>query len=191
MYFHGAVITIFRPFQHEEQSWQLSSFSAHDSSPAAVFTASLNQLKRLVLRMHLERSPCEHSLFLSTALIYVFGGILRNPSDKECKFYFTLCMVLCSQLFSWYRVLGPIIQGTISMALRDGAVPSAEAHELLEKYMAAGKSIETFETSSSAAFSLDFDLAMTAPEKALTQSLVEQFEELTRYAEFINMDEVR
>jgi hypothetical protein len=97
-------------------------------------------------------------------------------------------MVLCSQLFTWYRVIGPIIQGMFSMALRDGALSGVGAHELLEQYMATGKSVETFETSESAVFSLDLDLAMTAPKDALTESLARQFEELAVYAEFVNVE---
>lgn len=82
------------------------------------------------------------------------------------------------------------MQGTFSMALRDGAVSSNDAHEQLENYMTMGRSIETFETSESAAFSLDFGLAMTAPEEALTDSLARQFEELAVFAELINVNDV-
>lgn len=189
MFFHGVVLNIFRPFQRRPHGYKMGSFSSPDSFPRTAFVISLNQMKRLVVLTHLHHPPIERSPFLASALVQTFCGLLKNVDDAEWKYYFELCLILGSQLFDWYSVLGPILQGTLAMGLRDGALTGTEAKDLLQKYVSADRRDETMETiMNGAAFTLDLDLVMTDPTDAMTQSLARRFDDLVLFSEFAHVD---
>ncbi|KAK8041951.1 hypothetical protein PG993_006474 [Apiospora rasikravindrae] len=189
MFFHGAVLNVFRPFQRRPHGYKMGSFASPDSFPTTAFVASLNQLKHLLVLTHLHHSPAERSPFLASALVQLFCGILKNVDDAEWKQYFDLCLMMGSQLFTWYHVLGPILQGTLAMGLRDGALASKEALDLLQKYVSADMHDETMEAiMNGAAFTLDLDLVMTDPTDAMTQSLARSFDDLVLFSEFAHVD---
>ncbi|KAK8140363.1 hypothetical protein PG984_000429 [Apiospora sp. TS-2023a] len=189
MFFHGAVLNVFRPFQRRPHGYKMSSFASPDSFPATAFVASLNQMKRLVVLSHLHHPPNDRSPFLSSALVQIFCGLLKNVDDAEWKHYFELCLMLGSQLFTWYHVLGPILQGTLAMGLRDGALSAKEAQDFLQKYVSADRHEETMEAiMNGAAFTLDLDLVMTDPTDAMTQSLARRFDDLVLFSEFAHVD---
>ncbi|KAK7952546.1 uncharacterized protein PG986_008274 [Apiospora aurea] len=189
MFFHGAVLNVFRPFQRRPHDYKMESFASPDSFPTTAFVASLNQLKRLLVLTHLHHSPDDRSPFLASALVQLFCGILKNVNDAEWKEYFDLCMMVGSQLFKWYHVFGPILQGTLAMGLRDGALTSKEALDLLRRYVSADMHDEPMEViMSGAASTLDLDLVMTDPTDAMTESLARQFDELVLFSEFAHVD---
>ncbi|KAK8048478.1 hypothetical protein PG994_010208 [Apiospora phragmitis] len=115
--------------------------------------------------------------------------ILKNINDAEWKHYFELCLMLGSRLFTWYHVLGPIIQGTLAMGLRDGALTGKEVQDMLQKYVLADRHDESMEAIvNGAAFTLDLDLVMTDPTDAMTQSLARRFDDLVLFSEFAHVD---
>lgn len=189
MFFHGAVLNVFRPFQHRPHGYKMGSFASPDSFPTTAFVASLNQMKRLAVLTHLHHPPIDRSPFLASVLVQIFCGLLKNVDDAEWKHYFKLCLMLGSQLFTWYNVLGPILQGTLAMGLRDGALTSKEAQDLLQKYVPADGHDEKMEAMmNGAAFTLDLDLVMTDPADAMTQSLARRFDDLVLFSEFAHVD---
>ncbi|KAK6866092.1 hypothetical protein PG995_002620 [Apiospora arundinis] len=189
MFFHGAVLNVFRPFQRRPHGYKMGSFASPDSFPTAAYTASLNQLKRLVVITHLHHPPIDRSPFLASGLVHLFCGLLKNVDDEEWKHYFELCLTLGSQLFTWYHVLGPILQGTLAMGLRDGALTSQEAQDMLKKYVFADRPTDMMEDiMNGAAFTLDLDLVMTAPVDAMTLSLAKRFDDLVLFSEFAHVD---
>ncbi|KAK8007109.1 DnaJ like subfamily A member 5 [Apiospora arundinis] len=188
MYFHGAVLNVFRPFQRRPHEYSMRSFASPDSFPTAAFAASLNQLKRLVVLTHLHHPPIDRSPFLAAMLVHLFCGLLKNAGDAEWKDYFDLCLVLGSQLFTWYRVLGQILQGTLAMGLRDGVLTGTEAQDLLRKYVSAGRHKVMEDIPKEGAFILDLDLAMTAPVDAMAQSLARRFDDLVLFSEFAHVN---
>jgi len=144
----------------------------------------------LVVITHLHHPPIDQSPFFASALVHLFCGLLKNSDDAEWKQYFELGLMLGSQLFAWYHVLGPVLQGTLAMGLRDGALTSQEAQDLLRKYVSADKHDEMMEgIMNGAAFTLDLDLVMTAPMDARTQSLARRFDDLVLFSEFANVDD--
>lgn len=183
MYYHCAVLDLFRPFLGRSTAHGLVSFSSPDSHPSQVFAASLKQLKRLVLVLHLHRPPAERSSFLLSNLIHLLGGLLHNVDDGEWKFYFALCLALGSQLGVSFGAVAPVIQGSLVMAVRRGALTNTEALELSKTYVPAAPAPEKAE---SVRFVLDFDLAMTARQDAVADALARAFDDLQLFGEWIN-----
>lgn len=183
MYYHCAVLDLFRPFLGRPTTHGLASFSSHDSHPSEIFAASLKQLKRLVLMLHLHCPPVERSSFLLCSLIHLFGGLMHTMDDQEWKFYFLLCLGLGSQLGMAFGALGPAIQGFLVMAARRGALTNIEALELSKTYVPAAPASEKPE---SVRFLLDLDLAMTARQDAVADALAEAFDDLRLFGEWVN-----
>ncbi|KAG5760380.1 hypothetical protein H9Q69_008323 [Fusarium xylarioides] len=93
MWFHCAVLDIFRPFAHGgHKNYTLKSFSSQDSTPKTIFSASLNQLKRLALLYRTQQMPNSYMPYINISLIHIANTICRETSDPTAKFYFLLCI---------------------------------------------------------------------------------------------------
>ncbi|KAG7421801.1 hypothetical protein Forpe1208_v000184 [Fusarium oxysporum f. sp. rapae] len=92
MWFHCAVLDIFRPFAQGHQSYTLQSFSSPDSTPKTIFSASLNQLKRLALLYRTQQMPNSYMPYINISLIHIANTICKETNDPTAKFYFFLCI---------------------------------------------------------------------------------------------------
>ncbi|KAF5966582.1 conidial development protein fluffy [Fusarium bulbicola] len=93
MWFHCAVLDIFRPFVHGGQKNHiLKSFSSQDSTPETIFSASLNQLKRLALLYRTQQMPNSYMPYINISLIHIANTICRETNDPTAKFYFIMCI---------------------------------------------------------------------------------------------------
>nr|RBQ87323.1 hypothetical protein FVER53263_00157 [Fusarium verticillioides] len=93
MWFHCAVLDIFRPFTHgRHKNYTLKSFSSRDSTPKTIFSASLNQLKRLALLYRTQQMPNSYMPYINISLIHIANTICRETDDPTAKFYFLLCI---------------------------------------------------------------------------------------------------
>ncbi|KAF9775291.1 hypothetical protein IL306_006615 [Fusarium sp. DS 682] len=110
MWFHCAVLDIFRPFAQGHQSYKLQSFSSADSTPKTIFAASLNQLKRLALLYRTQQMPNSYMPYINISLIHIANTICKETNDPTSKFYFLLCIRYWQHLYIGYPVFGEIAQ---------------------------------------------------------------------------------
>ncbi|KAK8074389.1 hypothetical protein PG997_009052 [Apiospora hydei] len=193
MWFHAAILDIFRPFlrRHEGERLRLRTFSAPDRTPLAAYTASVSQLKHLIVhfRSNYEASTC--TLLWHTAMTYVANAMLRDSRDPEWYQYLLLCLYGYETLRRPFRVAEAVGQGLLTMMLRDknsnGGSPtftSAQAHEILRHLKERGLSYRTDDESIRAPFMGDLELAQTDPAGAAVEKLAGDFEDMALFQEF-------
>ncbi|KAK1987714.1 hypothetical protein LZ30DRAFT_579556 [Colletotrichum cereale] len=194
IYFHAVITDLFRPFLDSPLGTErLSSFSTELATPEAVYTASVAQLKRLLLIYRLRYRHASLSVLWQTAVIYVANAMIREagmaaqdpdvPPDEEeeWRFYLDLCLTGLEDLYVSFPVFGSIAQGITGMALRSAAIRTERAARVLrqlgeiEKQHGANQGMTD---KAEARLIIDFDLAMTDPEAAQGRNLVEQLEGL-------------
>lgn len=175
---------IFRPFLSRE--YQLKSFSSLDSSPKAVFTASLNQLKRLVLNYRLYCPAAAYSLWWQTGMLYVANGVVRDSSDPDWKFYLLLCIRGYQALANTYPVAGGFVQSILSMALDNKRMLVSEARQVLwEGNHKRHGQVDVIEGT----WMTDLDLALSSQTDAQMEKVVSRFVDSSLFEEFTSLDE--
>ncbi|KAK2057882.1 hypothetical protein LY76DRAFT_515356 [Colletotrichum caudatum] len=193
IYFHAVVTDLFRPFLDTALGTErLSSFSTELATPEAVYTVSVEQLKRLLLLYRLRYRHASLSVLWQTAVIYVANAVIReagvaeqdpevSSGEQERAFYLDLCLAGLEDLYVSFPVFGSITQGIMGMALRNAAIRTERAAQLLrqlgdiEKQHNANQGMTD---KAEARCIVDFDLALTDPEAPQGRNLVEQLEEL-------------
>jgi len=194
IYLHAIITDLFRPFLDSSLGTErLSSFPTELATPEAVYTASVEQLKRLLLLYRLRYRHAGLSVLWQTAIIYVANAMIREagvaaqdpdaspPSEQEWGFYLDLCLVGLQDLCVSFRAFGFITQGIMSMALRNAAIPTEKAARVLRQLGEIEKQHNANQGMTVKAETrciVDFDLALTDPKAAQGQNLVEQLAEL-------------
>lgn len=185
MWFHCAVIDIFRPFAQTQQNYRLRSFNSQDSTPKTIFSASLNQLKRLALIYRTEKMPTSYMPYINISLIHIANTICKEGrSDPTTKFYFLLCIRYWQHLYVGYPIFSHVIQAFLTMAINNGLMSNREAKKLMAEVLAGGKHHELVHEGIQTNFIVDFDLAMTNPDEAGVQAVAQKFEEVALFDEF-------
>ncbi|KAH7183383.1 uncharacterized protein B0J16DRAFT_373851 [Fusarium flagelliforme] len=171
--FHCAVIDIFRPFYLRTPAQTLGSFSSPNSSATFVVRASVNQLKRILLRCYVERHSIIRIMLTGTALFHVFNQILEDfTSDSNWDIPYAGVYVSAGR-------------GLLGMALQVGALSIDEA-------LALATSLQSCSSRHNAAalrgdfgdFVIDFNLAAKVPEEAKVKAVA------TRLGEMILLNNV-
>ncbi|KUI52891.1 Nitrogen assimilation transcription factor nit-4 [Cytospora mali] len=86
IHLHAAILDLFRPFLHGQpnQALKLSPFTAESKTPAAIYAASVNQLKHLILIFRTRYSCATTSILWHNALLYVANACLPlRPSSHQ------------------------------------------------------------------------------------------------------------
>ncbi|KJZ77185.1 hypothetical protein HIM_03506 [Hirsutella minnesotensis 3608] len=172
-FFHGLVLDIFRPFTKSMRSKRLETFSALNSFPEEVFSASVNQLKRLLFTYVSQLQPSLYSLIFGTSVLHINNVLLRGADTFEARFYFLLCMGYMKKMHTRYPVCADIMRAHLTMALENTVVTSAEAQQLLDDiksgglhHMGADKAITTC--------IVDFDRALTGSSGARAHAMAQR-----------------
>ncbi|CAG7561152.1 unnamed protein product [Fusarium equiseti] len=185
MWFHCAVLDIFRPFTQTQQGYKLRSFNSQDSTPKTIFAASLNQMKRLVLLYRTQKMPNSYMPYINISLIHIANTICKEgPHDITSKFYFLLCIRYWQHLYVGYPIFSHVIQAFLTMAINNGLMSNREAKTLMADVLAGGKHHELAHEGIQTNFIVDFDLAMTNPDEAGVQAVAQKFEEVALFDEF-------
>jgi hypothetical protein len=139
MWYHVAILDIFRPFLCEQNPQHLESFTSDDSSPETVFAASFRQLKQLAVMLRQLEANKFQSMYLNAGILAVMDAVLSNTNESDAKFYFLLCLCMTQDLYHCFPVFAFQFQGFLAMAMQTGLVSAAEAHGLLERFYESGK----------------------------------------------------
>ena len=154
--FHSTVILIFGPYIQKSSTVRLPSFYSSDSTVKAVFQASLNQLKDLLIVCTLEHRSLLNSMFINTAIVHVSSAMLSESADPSWREWFLICMKMYQDLYVCYPLFLNVIQGYMSMALKVGALTTQEAAEIIEATKARGRHHQDI-NAPIALFTIDFE----------------------------------
>ncbi|OHW96185.1 C6 zinc finger domain-containing protein [Colletotrichum incanum] len=183
IYYHLIVLDLFRPLirQNDVSTLRLRSFTSKQATPEAVYKASTNQLKRIVLFYRQAFPESSSCLFWHSALLYLANAILREAKTSgqspEWRFYFRLCIASYQTLYCSFRLAKGITISLLSMGLERGFVGVRYAKAVRRDLELRGKH---HDVSDRVPHSLvvDLDLAVTDPSAAQAERLVQRFQEL-------------
>jgi hypothetical protein len=170
-------VDIFRPFVSGPLHAipRLRTFSSPNSSAAAVFNASIDQLKRLIVTYRTGYKSSAYTILWHTALVYVANAVLLNAEKSESgMFYFLLCLYGYEGLRRSWRMTEAVVKGILSMKLRDGGISSVAARRILDDVRKNGLTYRT--VAIRATFMVDLDLALSDPTSATAEALASDFE---------------
>lgn len=185
IYYHALIIDLFRPFvQGPHKNAELKSFSSPSSTPRAVYTSSVNQLKRLVLVYRVRFPSASYTFLWHTALLYVANAMLgahHVGRDPDARAWLRLCLSGYKKLFGSFRVVENIVLGLLSMALRDGIISLPEARDVLTQLRSRATAARKRPANSSAkaTFMVDLNLSMVDPLAAKVDRVAKIFDQLS------------
>ncbi|KAJ4320121.1 hypothetical protein N0V84_006008 [Fusarium piperis] len=187
IYFHAIVTDIFRPLlSRTEMSkpLRLGSFTAPQATPKAAYSASVNQLKRLLLMYRLNFTTAMFSVIWHTGLVYVANAMMREvKSDRnEWRYYLHLCMAGLEDLYGSFSVFGSIAKAILGIAIENGALRASEVRRITNELEVLGRHHTAVKPLGDGRevvnWIVDLDLAVTDPEAAQGGNLAERFQEL-------------
>lgn len=188
MCYHCVALGIFRPFirASEERAAQererLPSFCSGDSSPNAVFDASVNQLKRLVFDYYFSYPQESYTAIFNVALVQLAYVSVKKDVDSDWRLYFLFCIRCWQDLYICYPIFLDTGQAYLSMALREGMLNTSEARSLVAELQQKGGHHEAIKELGTSCLA-DFDLAMISPDEATAHALAKKFDELAVLAD--------
>ncbi|KAI1384473.1 uncharacterized protein F4822DRAFT_364701 [Hypoxylon trugodes] len=195
IWLHSAILDIFRPFVGKpvDQRPRLTTFSAQDSTPDAVYAASVGQLKHLVVEYRSYSVASTYSILWHTGLLYLANAMLKDTGDPEWRLYMLLCIYGYESFSRPFRISEIIVQGLLSMTMRDNSMTGSEAqriiNELKEGRLDGVK--RDFEDKIRAKFMVDMDLALRDPEEARAENLAAEFDTLALFQDFLDYDQMQ
>jgi len=187
LWFHAAILDIFRPFvcDEDQKDRRLRSFSSPMMTATTAYTSSTTRLKRLIANYRLKYSSSSFTILWHTALIYTANAILDHTEDKRWYSYFLLCLYGYRDLSRSWRVTRSISKGLLSMALRQGDMTGDTARNLLRDLDT--RDPDEVSESIRATFMLDLELASNEPERATVERLAADFEGNAMMVDYTNV----
>ncbi|WQF75242.1 Putative zn(2)Cys(6) fungal-type DNA-binding domain-containing protein [Colletotrichum destructivum] len=183
IYHHLAIMDLFRPLlQHNGAPRQrLSTFQSEESTPDAVYAASVKQLKRIVISYRHNHPESSYSFFWHPALLYLANATLTEVTvtghTPDWRFYLRLCIACYQTLYTGFRLAKGITLSLLSMALEKGAMDIPQARAIRQDLELRGKH-HTIPDEVPVYWVVDLDLAVTDPSAAQVENLVQRFREL-------------
>ncbi|KAK1974272.1 hypothetical protein LZ30DRAFT_740954 [Colletotrichum cereale] len=186
IYYHVAILQLFRPLlrQNGAPRQRLLAFKSEESTPDAVSTASINQLKRIVISYRQNYSESEYCLFWHPALLYVANAMLseaREPQhNTERNFFFRLCVACYQTLYTGFRLAKALTLSLLAMALEKGVVDHRQARAI-QRDLERRRKHSKISDQVPVALMVDLNLAVTNPSAAQAENLVRKFHEFQLY----------
>ncbi|KAK6858686.1 hypothetical protein PG995_005250 [Apiospora arundinis] len=204
MYLHTIILTIFRPFLQSPQRDQRLRFTSAESSPSAIYTASVTHMKGIVLQHHIHHHGKLFSTFAYAGYMQLCSAIAGTSDNTESQrheqqLYFDVCMCFFQDATLQHAIATPIAQGLLHMALESGLILASEMRDVLRRLEERGKHhcspLQTSGTSSSSYFStvhqahiiVDFELAVVDVRAARAHTLASKLEDIVLFDELTNM----
>ncbi|KAL6805193.1 N-terminal fungal transcription regulatory domain-containing protein [Trichoderma sp. SZMC 28012] len=185
IWFHTAVLCLFKPCIQQLGIGHLRTLPKSISSPELVYSASISQLKQLVVNYRLHFASSTYTILWHTALIYLANEILSTPKDEDWFFYFLLCIYGYERLRRSWRVTASISRALLSMALRKGGIASSTARRILKDLQSDSFHKRFGEIR--ATFMADLDLAASDPSSATVEKQAGDFEHNAMLRDYTNI----
>lgn len=185
IWFHMAVIDLFRPFADQQPQPVLGHFAAVQGIPASVIESSIQQLKRLIYQYRHNCEAAKYSIIWQSGLLYLVNHILQHLSTREAQFYFLLCMRGYQQLARHVSTITGIVQSIFAMAIRRGVVLSAEEPRRLlrEVQDESWHSLKFY-----SAYPVDLQLALQGRPASTVEYVTELLQDVTMVGEKCETD---
>jgi hypothetical protein len=148
----------------------------------AIYAASVEQLKRLIIIYRSHYVSSGHTIIWHTSMLYVANAVLRSRGEGWL-FYFRLCLYGYQSLGASYPIVKPIARGLLSMAMRRGGISSDKARQILVD-LGNNCPEPLLHGEIRATFMLDLDLAMSDPNAAKAEAQAEAFEDTAMIADY-------
>lgn len=181
IYFHVIVVDMFRQVSCEpEEAFHPPPFEMKRVTPQAIHTASMNQLRRLLLAFRFSFEIASLSMLSQTVLIYVANDVLLASDDVEqldWQFYLRVCFAGLEDLYGSYRQTWGVMKGLLTMSLKCGAVGVDEAGRIMREMEILGHHHQNPGEAKGTSM-MDLKLASTDPSAAQVHRLAEQFDNL-------------
>ncbi|KAM0553401.1 hypothetical protein ACHAPJ_007415 [Fusarium lateritium] len=182
-YFHIIILDLFRPFTEVTETMRLKSFSSQDSSPKAVFDASLRQLQRILLDYATNYDPRFYNFTLNGAVLHIIYVALQSKDTLDWQFNLALGMGWMKEIFVRFAVIGKVAQAYMAIGMGSGMISNEEAREFMEELQRRGRHHNLAEVAASCV--VDFEVAMTSKHDGRAQDLAQRFDELALFNEFV------
>jgi hypothetical protein len=170
--------------QRQSQKHVFQSFSSEDSSPEAIYAASIKQLKHIVVMFRHSCPGRFHSIYLNAALIRIMNDVINDINEPDWRFYFLLCFCMMQDLYVCFLIFEAQMQGMLAMAMKKNLITGADARVLRDKFLERGKHHKYSHDGGS--FAIDLDLAMSSMEDAKAYAMAAEFNDMTLFDEFTN-----
>ncbi|KAK7990357.1 C6 transcription factor [Apiospora arundinis] len=150
MYLHTIILTLFRPFlKGPQRDQKLGIFTSTDSSPGAIYEASITQMKHIVLQHHLNYPGKLFSNFTCAGYIQLCNTMTETASGnsntmnksqrREQRVYFDICMCLFQDVYLQHELFLPIAQGLICMALQNNLIRTSKVRKIMKQFHERGE----------------------------------------------------
>ena len=194
IWLHTAILDIWQPFVYREihEVPVLRTFSAKVRTSDAAYTASVNQLKHLIVEYRSRYAASTYSILWHNGLIYLANAMLRC-TDPEWRLYLLLCIYGYERLNRAYRFSEVVIQGLLTMSMRDANMSGSEAYKIMEELRNRGllHVEEDVQKKLRATFMIDLNLALTDPEAARAETMAKDFDETAMFQDLIDLDSMQ
>lgn len=160
--------------------FRMRSFETPQVTPRAVYDASINQLKRLLLLFRISFQTASLSILSQTVLIYVGHAVVQDAQSSEQlerRLYIRLCLAALEDLYGSYRESWSVTRGLLSMALKRGIIAPEEAGRIRQEMTELGQHHSTPDDVDTRSI-LDLDLATVDTSAAQVSTVAAQFEDL-------------
>lgn len=182
---------MWQPFinRDTEEIPQLKTFSARDATSDAAYTASVNQLKQLIVEYRSRHAASSYSILWHNGLIYLANAMLRC-TDPEWHVYLHLCIYGYERLGRTFRISEIVAQGLLTMTMRDTNMTGREAYKIMETMRERGliHVHPDLEDKIRATFMIDLNLALTNPEAARAETMANDFSDLATFQDLVDFN---
>lgn len=183
MQWHVFILDLFRPFVLPINQRAFKSAKPFGKSPEAIFAASIEQLKRLILlyfKTSLWLEPCS---MVSVALVYIANAVLKDRSNPEWRFYFLLCMRVYQSIIPMSPVLEDMGKGLLAVAVEEGAMSSAETYAISKIVFSSADHALVVARRQQEFIVVDLDRALFDRSAAGSGTLAQTFERISLHEE--------
>ncbi|KAI0435589.1 hypothetical protein F4803DRAFT_567533 [Xylaria telfairii] len=192
IWLHTAILDMWQPFirkDKEEEVPQLMTFTARDRTPDDAYTASVQQLKQLIVEYRSRHAASTYSILWHNGLIYLVNAMIRCI-DPNWRLYLLLCIYGYERLRRPYRMSEVVTQGLLTMTMRDTNMSGDEAYKIMEELKGRGlvSVRDDLEEKIRATFMVDLRLALTDPEAARAETLASDFTGMAAFQDLVDLD---
>lgn len=176
---------LFRPFIGHE--FALISTESNKQTAETIYTASLEQLKAMVVSYRHQHATDTNSILWHIGLFYVGKSVLQETYTKSDRsFYFQLCIDSYTDLSATYTIATGFLQALVRQALEQNIIKESETNAIMHDLRKASSQDRHGPGS---ARSADFFLAMTSRRSSLVKYSTDRLRETVRTGEPTAADE--
>jgi hypothetical protein len=122
--------------------------------------------------------------------MYTSNAVIKDKRDPDRRFYFMACIKSYSNMYTCFDVIESVVQGLLAMGMTNGLIGLVEANRLILELQAKRPHLGP-ETKSAlrrvkGSFIIDRDLALRDKTAATVDTMVDKFEEITLFNQFID-----